>query len=108
MIPQITVAQFDEQVTSSAVPVLVEFFTTQCGSCHQLLPLLEEIAAEREKTLRIFKFNAGDEPLFASRFRISAVPNLILFQNGNPIGQRNGYQPKRSLLTWIDSTVTAG
>jgi thioredoxin 1 len=107
MISQITADQFDQQVTSSTVPVLIEFFTDHCGSCQQLLPLLAEVATEREKTLRIFKFNVGDDPLFASRFRISTVPNLILFEKGTPVGQRSGYQPKRSLLSWIDSTVTA-
>lgn len=98
--------QFDEHVTSSTVPVLIEFFADHCGSCQQLLPLLAEVAAERDETLRIFRFNVADDPVFASRFRISTVPNLVLFERGIPVGQRSGYQPKRSLLSWIDSTVS--
>lgn len=106
MISQIDASQFDGQVTASAVPVLVEFFTDQCYPCKQMLPILAEIAAERPETLRVFKFNAGEEPQFASKFRITSVPNFVLFQGGAPIGQRSGLAPKRELLAWVDSATT--
>ncbi len=105
MITQINASQFNEQVTTSPVPVLVEFFSDHCFHCQQLLPVLAEIAAERPDTLRIFKFNAGDDPQFASKFRIASVPNLVIFQGGGPIAQRSGFSPKRDLLTWIAAAV---
>jgi thioredoxin-like negative regulator of GroEL len=105
MITQIDASQFNEQVTTSPVPVLVEFFSDHCFHCQQLLPILAEIAAERPDALRIFKFNAGDDPRFASQFRIASVPNLVLFQTGGPIAQRSGFSPKRDLLAWIDAAV---
>jgi len=105
MISQIDAAQFNTQVTASPVPVLIEFFSDGCSWCQTLIPVLSEIAAERPDKLRIYKFNAGDDPQFASRFRISSVPNLILFQGGSPVGQRSGYAPKRDLVAWIDSTL---
>lgn len=108
MITQINASQFNGQVTSSAAPVLVEFFSDHCHYCQLLLPILAEIAAERPDTLRIFKFDAGQEPQFASQFRITSVPNLVLFQDGGPIAQRSGFSPKRDLLSWIDgATKTA-
>jgi thioredoxin-like negative regulator of GroEL len=103
MITQIQASQFQGEVTNSAVPVLVEFFSDHCYHCQQLLPILAEIAAERPDTLRVFKFDAGADPQFASQFRITAVPNLVLFRAGEPIGQRSGFSPKRPLLAWIDS-----
>ena len=105
MISQIDATHFNTQVTASPVPVLVEFFSDGCSWCQTLIPILSEIAAERPEKLRIYKFNAGEDPQFASRFRISSVPNLILFQGGTPIGQRSGYAPKRDLVAWIDSTL---
>lgn len=105
MITQINASQFNEQVTTSAVPVLIEFFSDRCFYCQQLLPILAEIAAERPDTLRIFKFDAGQDPQFASQFRISSVPNLVLFQGGEPIAKRSGFAAKRPLLAWIDSAA---
>ena len=103
MILQIDASQFDREVTASALPVLVEFFTDQCFHCEQALPILAKIAAERSETLRVFKFNAGEDPRFASQFRIVSVPNFVLFRNGAPIGQRTGFAAKRELLAWVDS-----
>ncbi len=105
MITQITAGQFAEQVTANKIPVVVDFFSDHCHFCQELLPILFAIASERPDSLRIFKFDAGAEPEFASRFGIRAVPNLVLFQNGGPIGQRSGFSPKRELLAWIDSTL---
>ncbi len=105
MISQINASQFDTQVTTSAIPVLVEFYSDGCSWCDALIPVLSEIAAERPEKLRIYKFNAGNDPQFASRFRITSVPNLVLFQGGAPIGQRAGFAPKRDLVGWIDSTL---
>jgi thioredoxin-like negative regulator of GroEL len=107
MINQINASEFDKQVTASTVPVLVEFFSDHCFHCQQLLPILAEIAAERPDTLRIFKFDAGQDPQFASKFRIASVPNLVLFQGGGPVAQRSGFSPKRDLLAWIDSATDA-
>jgi thioredoxin len=105
MLSLITALQFDEVVKTSTIPVLVDFFTDRCGHCRELIPILEELAAERAPSLRVVKFNAGEDPAFASQFRITSVPNLILFQDGLPVGQRAGFQPKRDLEAWIDSTV---
>jgi thioredoxin len=106
MISQIDATQFDAQVANSNIPVLIEFFSDHCGWCEALLPVLGEIAGERPDKLQIYKFNAGNDPQFASRFRISSVPNLILFRGGTPVGQRTGYAPKRDLVHWIDSTLS--
>jgi thioredoxin 1 len=105
MIPEIHAAQFDAEVTRSDRPVLVDFFSLTCSPCTEMLPILGEIAQERAEKLKIVKFDAAKDPAFASRFRISSVPNFILFQNGTPNGQRAGRAPKRELLEWLDSTV---
>jgi hypothetical protein len=72
MISQIDASQFEGEVNASAVPVLVEFFTDHCSPCEQMIPILAEIAAERPETLRVLKFDAGENPQFASKFRIPA------------------------------------
>jgi thioredoxin-like negative regulator of GroEL len=105
MIAQINASQFAEQVAASKIPVLVDSFSDHCHFCQELLPVLGDVAAEPTESLRIFKFDAGAEPEFAARFGIRAVPNLVFFQNGGPVGQRSGFWPKRDLLAWIDSLV---
>jgi thioredoxin len=105
MISKINASEFESQVVTNNTPTLVEFFADWCSPCRDMLPILSEIAAERTATLRVFKFDAGNDPEFASKFRVSAVPNFILFQRGVPVGQRSGFVQKRELLAWIDSAI---
>lgn len=108
MIPQITAQEFETQLSANEHLTLVEFYTDRCSHCQQLLPVLTEIANEKTEGLRIYKFDAGNEPEFASRFRIRTVPNLILFQGTTPVAQRSGFAPKRELLKWIDEAGKDG
>jgi len=106
MIPEIDASQFDAEISGSDRPVLVDFFTPLCGPCRLMLPIIYEIAQERAATLKVVKFDAAKDPAFASRFRISSVPNFVLLQRGAPIGQRSGSTPKREMLSWIDTTLS--
>ena len=42
-----TDATFDEQIGSSSVPVVVDFWAEWCGPCKMIAPVLEEIAGEQ-------------------------------------------------------------
>jgi len=98
MITEIVADQFDAEVRGSTVPVLLEFFTSDCAPCRQVLPILDEIAVERGAALKVLKFNAGDDPQFASQFRVRSVPNFVIFKAGEPMGQRTGFASKRDIL----------
>ncbi|HEY2343672.1 MAG TPA: hypothetical protein VGH90_11600 [Chthoniobacteraceae bacterium] len=39
------------------------------------------------------------------QYRVYALPNLILFSGGQPIGQRTGLVQKAELGEWIDDTL---
>ncbi len=88
---------FEEEISGSDAPVLVDFWAEWCGPCKQIAPILEEIAAEQEN-LRIAKVNVDDSPELAMKFNVMSIPTLIVFSEGEPAKRLVGAKPKAALL----------
>lgn len=93
---------FDEQVNTSEVPVLVDFWAEWCGPCKIIAPILEEIAEEKSGQLAIAKLNVDDAMNVARRFEVMSIPTLILFKEGKPVARVVGAKPKGQLLSDLE------
>ena len=82
-ITKLTDATFDETISASEQPVLVDFWAEWCGPCQMIAPTLEEIAAEHEGKLKIAKLNVDENPNTAMRFNVMSIPTLLVFQPGD-------------------------
>ena len=94
---EVTDANFQEEVLSSSLPVLVDFWAEWCGPCKMIAPNVDQIAHQYEGKLRVGKMDVDTEPGVAERFGIQGIPTLILFKNGQPIQQIVGYRTKEQL-----------
>ncbi len=98
----LTDSNFTDEVTKSALPVLVDFWAPWCGPCIQLSPVIDEIANERVGKAKIAKVNVDDNPGLAGQFRVNSIPALVFFKGGQPVGQLVGRQPKAEILNKLD------
>ena len=78
MVQELTVKNFQKDVIESAVPVLVDFWSPNCGPCRRLAPIIDEIAAEASGRFRVGKVNAWEEQELAADYRISAVTTILV------------------------------
>jgi thioredoxin 1 len=78
--------------------VLVDFWSPTCGPCRQIAPVIDQIAAVAGGRFQVGKVNVFDEPDLAVRYRISAIPTLLVFKAGVVVNTLVGYQDKRRLL----------
>jgi thioredoxin 1 len=97
-ITALTDATFDETVQGSSEPVIVDFWAEWCGPCKMITPILEEIAADHEGTLRVVKLNVDDNPDITRRFDVMSIPTLIVFQDGQAKKRLVGAKGKGQLL----------
>jgi thioredoxin 1 len=91
----VTTQTFEEEVLQSDEPVLVDFWAEWCGPCHAVSPVLERIAEERN--LKLVKVNIDEEQELSLRYGVQSIPNMILFENGEPKAAAIGAQPKGAL-----------
>ena len=100
----ITDAEFDTEVLGAEQPVLVEFWAEWCGPCHQLAPILDQLATERDD-LRVVKLNQDENPLVSARYRVMAVPTMLVFDRGEPVVQMVGARPKSAIVRELDRVL---
>lgn len=84
----ITLDNFDQEVSKSALPVLLDFWAPWCVYCRSIEPAVKALSEELEGTLAIGKVNIDEQPELAERFRVETIPSLILFRDGEETGER--------------------
>ena len=93
---------FDEQVKQASNFVLVDFWAEWCGPCKMIAPVLEALASERED-LTVAKVNIDENQNLAVEYAIRSIPSLLLFKDGNVVGQKVGALSKSQLEEFIDA-----
>lgn len=96
-------ANFETEVKSSSVPVVVDFWAEWCGPCRMLGPILDQLADEQGNTLKVGKVNVDENPNLAAQFNVRAIPMMAFFKNGELAGTVTGVQSKDALLKKVQS-----
>jgi len=105
LITDTTDANFDKDVITSDVPVLVDFWATWCGPCRAIAPVLEVMAGEYKGRLAICKVDVDHNQAIAWRFGVRNIPTLLLFKGGEVVGQRVGALNRKALDEFVSTAL---
>lgn len=98
MTEQINAADWQAKVLDAAEPVLVDFFATWCGPCKMMAPVIDEVAAEKAGSAKVYKIDIDENMEIAQKYGVMSIPTFIVFKNGEPAGKTLGAQPKEDIL----------
>ena len=93
---------FDALISHSAVPVLVDFWAPWCGPCKMVAPEFRKVAQETAGQIVLAKVNTEEVPSLAARFRVNAIPTMVLFEKGMEVARQAGAMPAPQIRKFVE------
>jgi len=88
---------WESEVLTSDIPVMVDFWASWCAPCHMIAPVVEKINREYEGRIKVGKLNVDENPAVAGKYGIMSIPTLLLFQDGKIVDRVIGVVSKKIL-----------
>lgn len=100
-----TVANFEEEVLNSELPVLVDFYADWCNPCKMMAPVVERIAEEYEGKVKVGKCDVSANMPLAQKYRVNNIPAFMIFKGGEPVDSFVGALSADDLCDRIDANL---
>jgi thioredoxin 1 len=104
---ELTGENWEQEVVKSEMPVLVDFWAVWCGPCRQLAPTIEKIANDFAGKVKVAKVNTEDAPEIAAKYRISAIPQIMIFKGSDQPVERPspGVKPEAEIVKMLNRVM---
>jgi thioredoxin 1 len=101
-VKEFTDGNWKTEVLESPIPVVVDFWAPWCGPCRMLAPTIEKLAGEFEGKVKVGKMNTDENQDTPGGLRISAIPTVLVFQNGKEVDRLVGVNPENKFKQSLD------
>lgn len=92
---------FTSEVLNAPTPVLVHFWAPWCGLCRMIDPIFARLTLEFGEGIKVVRINADENLKLANTYRLTSLPTVLLFQDGNTLQRldefRTGDDLRRAL-----------
>lgn len=79
---EFTDSNFENEVLGADTPVLVDFWAEWCMPCKILAPTIDDVANDHNGKVKVGKVDTDANREISVKYGISAIPTVIIFQNG--------------------------
>ena len=103
----VTTATFEREVieASRTLPVVVDFWAPWCGPCRALTPVIEKVARDYARRVKLVKINSDENQEVSAACNIRSIPNVIAFRGGKLVAQFVGAVPEGQVRAFFDQLL---
>jgi len=98
---------FESLIGSSNLPVLVDFWADWCSPCKMMAPEVKRVAGSNAERFVVAKVNTEGLPTLAQRFKINAIPTLVVFSHGVELARSEGALASVQIQHFVEQSVRA-
>ncbi len=98
-------ATFKKDVLQASEPVFVDFYTSWCGPCKAMAPVIEDLSSEYKGRLKVVRVDIDKNPGVAAALGIQSIPTFVVFKKGKAFEVGLGITPKQELSSKIDELI---
>lgn len=82
--------------------VVLDFYADWCGPCKALAPVIQDVSKELADVTFI-KIDVDQAEELKQMFKISSIPTLVYFKDGQEVNKTFGFIPKPILLNNVNN-----
>jgi len=101
----LTDKNFEAEVLTVDIPVLVEFWGSWCPPCQVEKTILKKLEKEYDKRIKIGTLNINRNPRTALKYDIKGVPTYIIFYKGKIVHRDIAAKSEKQLREMIEETL---
>ena len=94
-----------EQAISGPRPAVVDFWAGWCMPCKIFAPVMEDVARALGSKVDFYKVNIDEYSDLAEKYEVSSIPTVILFKDGQEVGQMIGVRSKDDVIEMIEKVL---
>lgn len=102
---ELTDDNFEAEVEKSDQPVLVDFWAEWCMPCRMLAPTIDDLAGQYQGKVKVGKVDTDSNRDVSVKYGISAIPTILLFNNGEVVKKFVGVTPKDEFAGELDKVA---
>ena len=100
-----TTAEFDSLVSSSDLPVVVDFWAPWCGPCRMVAPEIAKVAARQAGKVLVVKVNTEEVGELGDRLGIRSIPTMAVFNGGREVARTAGARPAADIEAFVSNAI---
>ena len=97
--------EFEEIIATKPVCV-VDFSASWCGPCRMMAPILEDVSDKYKGKYFFYQIDVDSAEDLAQKYKIEAVPTVVVFANGKEVDRTSGYQEFDEIERFINTAAT--